>query len=168
MDYKHYLSVFQKAANQLDNIMLERKQIEVAVGEVLNSVFLKLYKKSWTNPSQDPLASESRIFFSIWVNNSTLDNQKLFYNIHALKLRHLKGYSIQSRKFANIFREGFQYYERNWQNVSINYGPLTLMEGWQKIGHENFQDEIVELANNFIEMEHLVDDTLAHSKYKCT
>ena len=166
MDFKHYLDTFQKAADQLDKNMLQKKQIEVAVGEVLNSVFLKLYKKSWTNPSQDPLTSESRIFFSIWINDSALEEQKIFYNIHALKLRHLKGYSIQSRQFANNFRDSFKGFEDKWKNVSVKFGPLTLMEGWLKINLENFQDEIVELANNFIEIEHLIDGTLAHFKYR--
>lgn len=164
MDYKYYLDIFQKAADNLDKIKLQEKQIEVAVGEVLNSVFLKLYKKSWANPSQNPITADTRIFFSIWVNNSTLDKQTLFYNIHALKLRHLKGYSIQSRKFADTFRKSFKDYKHNWQNVSDNFGPLTLMEGWQQIDLENFQGDIVKLAKNFIEIEHLVDNTLNEFK----
>jgi len=164
MDYKHYLSTFQKAAGQLDKKVLRKKQIEVAVGEILNSVFLKLYKKSWTNPSQDPLTSMSRIFFSIWTKNSAIEEQKIFYNIHALKLRHLKGYTIQSRVFADIFRDSFKGFEHKWKNVSVKFGPLTLMEGWLKVDPDNFQDEIAELANNFLEMEHLIDDTLAKFK----
>ena len=36
------------------------------------------------------------------------------------------------------------------------------MEGWLKIDIENFQDDILKLANNFLEIEHLVDETLAH------
>jgi hypothetical protein len=162
MGYKYYLSTFQKAADQLDKKVLQKKQIEVSVGEILNSVFLKLYKKSWANPSQNPLTSESRIFFSIWTNNSAIEEQKIFYNIHALKLRQLKGYKIQSRQFADIFRESFKGFEKKWKNVSVKFGPLTLMEGWLKVDLNNFQHEIVDLANNFIEVENLVDDTLAH------
>ncbi len=164
MDYKHYLSVFQKAATQLDKKTLKEKQIEVAVGEVLNSVFLKLYKNSWTNPSKDPLTSESRIFFSIWTNDIAIKEQKILYNIHALKLRHLKGYKIQSRHFADIFRDSFKSLDKKWENVNVKLGPLTLMEGWIKVDLDNFENEVVELANNFIEIEHLVDDTLLHFK----
>jgi hypothetical protein len=87
------------------------------------------------------------------------------YNIHALKLRQLKGYSIESRKFADTFRGEFKDFEYKWQNVSIKFGPLTLMEGLLKINAENFQDEILELVNNFLEIEYLVDETLA--KFKC-
>lgn len=165
MDYKSYLDTFQKAANKLDKKVFQKKQVEVAVGEVLNSAFLKLYKKSWANPFQDPLKAETRIFFSIWLNDSTIDKQKLFYNIHALKLRHLKGYSIQSRKFAEAFRENFKLYEHSWQNVRLNFGPLTLMEGWLNIDFDNFQNDIISLANNFLKIEHLIDDTLNEFKH---
>jgi hypothetical protein len=41
---------------------------------------------------------------------------------------------------------------------------MTLMEGWQSIDTENFQNDILELANNFLEIEHLVDDTIANFK----
>ncbi len=164
MDIKNYLDKFQKAADRLDKGLLGKKQIEVAVGIYRDSVFLKLYKKSWTNQFQDPLLSESRIFFSIWINDSTIEEQKIFYNIHALKLRKLKGYSIESRKFANNFRAGFKSFEHQWKNVSVKFGPLTLMQGWLKMDAQNFEGEIVELANRFLKIHHLVDDNLANFK----
>lgn len=164
MEYKKYISTFQKACDQLDEKLLREKQIEAAVGEILDAVFLKLYKKSWSNSSHDPLNAESRIFFSIWINDSAIKEQKIFYNIHALKLRHLKGYKIQSRQFSDIFRDSFKVFEKKWQNVSVKFGPLTLMEGWVKVDLNNFQNEIVELANNFLEIENLIDNTLTHFK----
>ena len=51
-------------------------------------------------------------------------------------------------------------FEHQWQNVSVNFGPLTLMEGWVNIDPENFQNDVLKLANNFLEIEHLVDNTL--------
>lgn len=165
MDTSFYLDKFQKAADQLDKKLLTKKKVEAAVviyGE--NCVVLKLYKRSWTNQSENPLTSTSRIFFSVWISDSTIKEQKILYNIHALKLRRLQGYSIQSRNYANIFRKSFKEFEHKWENVSVRFGPLTLMQGWLKIDLENFQGEILELANNFLEIEHLVDDTLAHFK----
>jgi hypothetical protein len=38
------------------------------------------------------------------------------------------------------------------------------MEDWVKVDRGNFQNEIVELANLFIQLEHLVDETLARFK----
>ena len=165
MDTSFYLDKFQKAADKLDKRLLTKKKVESAV--VLygkDCVVLKLYKRAWANQFQDPLTSESRIFFSVWISDSSIKEQKLLYNIHALKLRQLKGYSIQSRKFAGIFRDSFKAFEHKWKNVSVDFGPQTLMEGWQSIDTENFQNDILELANNFLEIEHLVDDTIANFK----
>ena len=162
MDTSFYLDKFQKAADKLDKTMLIQKQVESAVviyGK--DCVVLKLYKRGWANQFQDPLTSASRIFFSVWISDASIKEQKLLYNIHALKLRQLKGYNIQSRKFADIFRDRFKPFEHTWKNVSVDFGPLTLMEGWLKIDVGNFQDDILELAHNFLEIEYLIDDTLA-------
>jgi hypothetical protein len=85
---------------------------------------------------------------------------KLFYNIHALKLRKLKGYSIASRDFATTFRKKFKPFEPQWPNVSLQFGPLTLMQGWVKADKNNMQSEIAGLANRFLEIACLVDETL--------
>lgn len=163
MDTSFYLVKFQKAAGQLDKKLLTNKKVETAVVMFGNDcVVLKLYKRSWANQLQDPLTSASRIFFSVWISDSTIEKQKIFYNIHALKLRQLKGYSIQSRKFADDFRNSFKDFKHKWENVSVNFGPLTLMEGWLKMDLESLQNDILKLANDFLEIEHIVDDSLAH------
>ncbi len=160
MNYDYYLEKFRKSADQLDKEMLKKKHLEIYVGITLNSVVLKLYKKEWTNDKTDPINAKTRIFFAIWVNDETLKRNKVFYNIHALKLRELKGYSITSREFANRFRADFMQFERNWENVSVEFGPLTLMEGWEHFENENLENIIVKLANNFSGIEHLIDHTL--------
>jgi hypothetical protein len=48
--------------------------------------------------------------------------------------------------------------------VGVAFGPLTLMQGWLKIDVENLQDEVLGLANNFLEIEHLIDNTLIKFK----
>jgi hypothetical protein len=160
-----YVEVFQEAANQLDQKRFEKMQIEVAVVEVLNSVVLKLYKKSWVNPDEkDPLTAKSRIFCSIWVSDNSIARGQIFYNIHAFKLRQLRGYSIESRKFAALFRENFKPFEQQWPNVSVEFGPLTLMEGWSTIDVGHFRHDIVELANNFLKIIPLVDHALSTFK----
>lgn len=166
MNTSFYLESFQKIVDQLDSKLLNEKSIEVSVGVYLDSVVIKLYKKSWASDSLEPLTAESRIFFSIWINDSVIKKQKIMYNIHALKLRKLKDYKIESRKFAEIFRNSFKDYESNWHNVSVNHGPLTLMEGWIKLDLDNFHEETLKLANNFLEIEHLIDNTLNHFKIK--
>ncbi|TPG44050.1 hypothetical protein [Flavobacterium pectinovorum] len=164
MDISFYLDEFQKAANHLDQKLLKEKSVEVSVGVYMDSAFIKLYKKAWSNNPQEALTAESRIFFSVWINDSTNHKQRIMYNIHALKLRKLKGYTIQSRKFAEEFRKHFKNYENNWSNVTTNHGPLTLMEGWLKFDLESFQKDVLGLCNNFLEIEHLIDDALLQFK----
>jgi hypothetical protein len=165
IDLNGYRDIFQKAAQALDISTLQDHNIEIAVVHVVDSIVLKLYKKSWSNPLEDPLTADTRIFFSIWVNKSSLEKQQLVYNIHALKLRHLKGYAIQSRTFAALFRKLFQEYQHKWPNCSTEYGPLTLMQGWQLIHPEYLQQQIIELANKFSEIEYLIDTIL--EEFRC-
>ncbi|WP_259070329.1 hypothetical protein HDF24_14705 [Mucilaginibacter sp. X4EP1] len=164
MDTTYYLEQFQNAADQLDKTFLASKQLEVAVVLYGDSVCLKLYKKSWATTGQDPITAQTRIFFSIWTNELAWQEQKLLYNIHAFKLRNLKGYSIESRKFADNFRHQFKDLEHKWPNVSTNFGPLTLMQGWIKTDLEQPGNEIICLSNNFFEIEPLIENTLAHFK----
>ena len=162
MDAPSYLDRFQTAANRIDKTRLTRQQLEVAVVTFQQCIVLKIYKKSWANPLENPLTAPSRIFFAVWIDPAK--EQELYYNIHAFKLRQLKGYKIESRKFAEAFRESFKAVEQEWQNVSVKFGPLTLLQGSVKIDPENFQDEVLELSNKFLEIEHMIDDTLAKFK----
>lgn len=164
MDVVYYLDRFKKAAKLLDQKLLSEKGTEVATGVYLNSVFLKLYKPSWASPMQDPVTAESRIFFSVWVDEQSLQKQEIYYNIHALKLRKLKGYVIESRKFAADFRTGFKEFEQAWPNVSMNFGPLTLMQGTVKVNSDNLDAEIIRLSNEFLKITYLVDATLLKFK----
>ncbi|MBK7651633.1 MAG: hypothetical protein IPJ20_14115 [Flammeovirgaceae bacterium] len=79
--------------------------MEVSVGIILDSVYLKIYKKEWTSDFSNPLNAEARIFFSIWLNDKKIQDNKIFYNIHALKLRKLKGYLILSKEFGEQFQK---------------------------------------------------------------
>lgn len=160
MDTAFYLEKFQLAADQVNQQLLRNTQLKVAAGTYLDAVFLKIYKKSWANPSPNPLTSPSRIFFSVWITASAIQEQKIFYNIHALKLRQLKGYSIESRKFAAAFRIAFHDFEHQWKHVSVKYGPLTLMQGWLSVNITDFDKEIQTLAKNFLEIAPLIDQTL--------
>ena len=164
MDASFYLDKFQKTASLLDKKLLKQMRIEVAVVEILECVVIKLYKRSWANPNTDPLNATSRIFFSIWADATSIAKQKIIYTIHAFKLRQLIGYTIESRKFADSFRASFKQFGGQWPNVSVQYGPLTLMQGWLKIQPDNFLDEVLRLCNQFIEIAALVDNTLLKFK----
>jgi hypothetical protein len=164
METAYYLDIFKKTGNQLDQHLLSQHQLELKVGEWLQSAVLKMQKLSWLNQSQTARPFEESIFFSIWVNKESISKNRLHYNIHALKLRELKNYSIQSREFAAAFRSQFKAFEKKWPNVSTDFGPLTLMQGWISLDSENFNKEVLALANNFIEIQFIIDDLLATGK----
>ncbi len=151
MDFDFYRRKFQLAASAWE---LECRSLRVAVVDVLNSVALKVYKETWANKDSDPLTAPSRIFFSLWVNEKTLKKKCLYYNIHALKLRHFKAYAIESTNFAASFRKKFKKFREDWPNVNTDLGPLTLMEGWQLFTKEISQDG----SSNRISADFLIDE----------
>ena len=48
--------------------------------------------------------------------------------------------------------------------MSIKFGPQTLMQGWVQAGAKKWEDEILELANRFLEIDYLIDETLSFFK----
>lgn len=160
MDFTSFHQKFQQAAIALNSQKLEKKKLRVAVVDILDSVVLKLYKNTWANADSDPLTAPTRIFFAIWVNDKTLSNDRMYYNIHALKLQHLKGYAIESKKFADSFRTKFREFENEWPNVRADFGPLTLMEGWQSLTDVDAKEVVAALAIKFMTIDYLIDDTL--------
>ncbi len=120
---------------------------------------LKLQKPSWTNDRMDRVENETGIFFSIWANAKAASQKRAEYNIHALKLRRLAGYSITSRDFAQEFRSGFARMRDGWPNVSVDYGPLTLMQGWIEVAPDRAEQDILE--QDILEQDILEEEILA-------
>src|SRR5580704_7428744 len=104
-DVKRFCAVFAKIKARYDernNDGLICKQ-----GFYDHCPVVKLQKASWTNDPMDRVQNETGIFFSVWIDQGAASKSRANYNIHALKLRQLEGYSITSRNFANDFRDGF-------------------------------------------------------------
>lgn len=157
-----YLTEFKKAADSLDKELLAQKKLEVETGAWLESIVLRLQKNAWANKPNEKPQSDAAIFFSIWVSDKAVKDGKIFYNIHALKLRQLKGHKITSREFANAFRKRFKPFEHHWPNVSVNFGPLTLMEGWEKLNTVTIATDVSRIASRFFEIDSLIDELLIH------
>jgi hypothetical protein len=180
METSFYLPEFEKAAMELDAGLLAQKGLEVEVGVWLASVVLRMHKKTWANKPFERPQADAAIFFSIWVKDKTEKPDRLFYNIHALKLRQLHGYKITSREFAADFRAGFKPFARHWPNVSVDFGPLTLMEGWLPLDAAAVADPVAAavagsaaqavagtvagLATGFLELAPLIDALLERRK----
>jgi len=154
MDSRYYLHQFNKAAGLIDKGLFPAEDLKVDIW--LDSVVLKIQRPEWLgNP---PVRSfEQSVFFSVWVHDETLKRDKIYYNIHALNLRELKGHKIKSRDFAEAFRKAFKPFEKNWPNVSTAFGPQTLMEGWVEYD-DNKPEIIANLAKNFAQIQFIIDD----------
>lgn len=164
MDYAFYLNEFRLAAAQISKEEFESRGIRISIDIVLESAALKIYKPQWCSDSESLLKSTGRIFFSLWINHQALQTGRIYYNIHALKLRELKNYKIAGRDFAENFRNQFSKYQEDWPNVSIKYGPLTLMEGWIELKEDNLQKDTEELIQKFLKISPLIDKVLEQYK----
>jgi hypothetical protein len=121
---------------------------------------IKLQKAAWTNDSMRSVPNQSGIFFSVWLDEKGLAKNRAHYNVHALKLRQLEGYKLTSIDFAKHFRQAFKRYQKAWPNVRVDYGPLTLMEGWIEIDLNTFEHDVLELMNGFAQLSRIIDELL--------
>ncbi|SHG20375.1 hypothetical protein [Pedobacter caeni] len=165
IETREYLGRFQKSADELDKLVnFNQKELVYNVGIWLDSVVLKIQNRSWLNTSPETKPFEESVFFSVWLNDESIQKGKIYYNIHALKLRQLTNYSIKSREFSNAFRLRFMPFEKQWPNVSVDFGPLTLMEGWVPFDHEHIEKLVADLASNFLEIAVIIEDLLKERK----
>jgi hypothetical protein len=125
------------------------------------SVVLKLLKTRWSSDDQS-IGNSSGIFFSVWTDE--IRPGRLRYNIHALKLRELRGFALQSRKFAHSFRDAFAPISAGWPNVSMDFGPQTLMQGFQETSVDAFEDRVVEWSIRFFPVSALIDELLVRAE----
>jgi len=153
-------TLFLKTKFRFDQRQPGRDGLICKQGIYHDSVVLKLQKAAWTNDRMDQLPNQTGIFFSIWANAGTAARSRVNYNIHALKLRRLVGYSITSRDFANDFRKNFASMRAAWPNVSVDYGPLTLMQGWLEIDLNTFEKDALALMERFEQVSPMIDRLL--------
>jgi hypothetical protein len=121
-------------------------------------------KRRWTEEPAGPDSAKAEIFFSIWVEEKGVKKNQAFYNIHALRVRNLSAYSLQSREFAAAFRERFSRQKSVWPEVSVTYGPQTLMQGWIALDEDRLEEEVVRLVHLFIPLSDTIDDLLDQRK----
>jgi len=155
---ENFVALFEKVKARFDQ--QPQHGLVCRSGYYKNSFVLKLQKAAWTNDSMDGMQNTSGIFFSVWINEASIKQNRANYNIHALKLRHLNGYAITSRNFANDFRTAFATVSETWPNVGVDYGPLTLMEGWIAINPDSLENDILALMNQFHKLSPLIDRLL--------
>lgn len=98
--------------------------------------------------------------FSVWNDSTSQKKDRIFYNIHALKLRELRGYAITGRDFAGDFRDRFEAMRDQWPNVRVDFGPATLMQGWIAKEEHMLGKNILLLMERFRRLSPIIDDLL--------
>ncbi len=158
MDNFHYVEIFKAAAGQVPAEQLRQSGLELKVGIWMDSVVLKIQKPAWLNTGIKHKPFEESVFFSVWLSDESLAKNRLCYNIHALAMRSLVNYRIQSRAFAEDFRKRFIADKTLWPNVRTDFGPLTLMEGWVPLPATDLDHAIAKLATQFVPLHMIIDD----------
>ncbi|HYL98674.1 MAG TPA: hypothetical protein VEZ90_06945 [Blastocatellia bacterium] len=157
---KTFRTLFPQLKSRYDERKSVRDGLVCKEGYYKGCVVLKLQKTSWTNDDMNQVENESGIFFSIWIDEKAAASNRAYYSVHALKLRQLKGYSITSRDFAVDFRNRFAPMSDVWPNVSTDYGPQNLMQGWIGLGPNTTGSEILALLTRFEQVTPLIDSLL--------
>jgi hypothetical protein len=154
-----YLEIFTRAAATARPLLVAH-DLTAHVGCWHDSAVLKVQKSRWTNASALNEPADAGIFFSIWIEAESLKKKQAFYNIHALELRALEGFLIQSRDFAAAFRAAFADSAHKWPHVSTDYGPQTLMQGWIALDLPRFETDIALLIERFLPLTTVIDGLL--------
>jgi hypothetical protein len=75
-------------------------------------------------------------------------------------MRQFKGHVITSRDFASDFRKSFKAMSNSWPNIRVDYGPLTLMQGWIEFREESFERDVLGLMSQFAAVCPIIDRLL--------
>lgn len=129
--------------------------------EAPKAAVLKIFKAHWMPDFQDEAVGTTvGIFFSVWIDDAAVKGRGLHYNLHALKLRQLPGYVLESRKFASAFRATFGPRSSSWPSVKMAFGPQTLFQGFAKCPLGRADEGACNLAKKFIPLGDVVDGLL--------
>ena len=155
--YSQYQVVLERIRQNHANRLLRTFQLHCEAGNCLDSAALKLQKRHWSDNGMG-----QGIFFSVWLGNREVETNRFNYNIHALKLGSQKSCGVKPVAFARAFRSRFAF--TGWPNISTDYGPQTLMQGWLPLHPRTFEQDVLGLIEHFASTHHTIDELLNHGK----
>jgi hypothetical protein len=132
----------------------------INTGEGLGAAMLKLLKPSWTTDNAGELLNSNGLFFGIWIDAECESKAIVRYNLHAKKLRFIKGERFAAREFVRAFRLQGQEYLEQWPNWSYPKGPITLFEGHIPLNFNTLQADASALMDHFAVLVPLLDKLL--------
>ncbi len=155
-----YLDIFTAVANARADA-LGRDGLIVKAGEGLGAAILKVLKPTWTTDAPELFLNTNGLFFSIWVDQACKKQKRARFNLHAKKLRNIKGEAFAAREFARLFRGEAASVLQTWPTNVYPKGPITLFEGHVHLDPRTLEAETTTLLDRFVAMVPMIDRMLA-------
>jgi hypothetical protein len=162
-EMQKYLEVFNAVKADREYGLQWQHKLSMKTGEGLGAALLKVLRPSWTTDSPDLLLNSNGLFFSIWVDEACEAKGIARYNLHAKKLRAIKGEQFAAREFVRAFRAQCGDELRGWPNWTYPKGPITLFEGEFPLDIETLHAKSSDLITRFVTLTPMLDKLLAEA-----
>jgi hypothetical protein len=157
---KTYLDIFDAVKAERAAGLQWQHKLVVKTGEGLSAAILKVLKPEWTTDPASQLLNTNGLFFSIWVDAACEAKGIARYNLHAKKLRALKGEAFKARDFARQVRSKAKAELAPWPHLIYPIGPITLFEGHVPLDLKTLHSETGKLIDRFVALSPLLDTLL--------
>ena len=157
---QNYLDTFNQLKSERSDAFQSRHGLLIKTGFALNAAILKLLKPSWTTDGSTDILNSNGLFFGIWVDAAFEVKGIVRFNLHAKKLRYIKGPAFPAREFARSFQVRAKDTMASWPNISYPKGPITLFEGHVPLNAQTLHDDASTLMDRFAALCPLLDSML--------
>ena len=158
---QNHLAIFNSLKSERAAAFQKQHGLMIKTGEGLGAAILKLLKPEWTTDGPGEILNSNGLFFGIWVDADCEAKGIARYNLHAKKLRFIKGEAFAAREFARAFRIEANEAMKAWPSVSYPKGPITLFEGNVPLNAATLRDEASALMDRFAALAPMLDRMMA-------
>ncbi len=155
-----YLDIFTTLAAARAGALREHGLV-IKSGEGMGAAILKVLKPAWTTDPPDQFLNTNGLFFSVWVDAACKKQKRARYNLHAKKLRTIKGEAFAAREFARMFRAEASATLQTWPSAVYPKGPITLFEGHFHLDRRTLDAEAGTVLDRFVAMVPMIERQLA-------
>jgi hypothetical protein len=156
-----YLTIFEGFKAEYSTHLKMQHGLDIKTGEALGAAILKVLKPTWTTDKPSEILNTNGMFFSVWVDAACEADGIARYNLHAKKLRAIKGERFAAREFVRSFRAQCGDELKSWPNWSYPKGPITLFEGHFNLDLATLGAETEKLVERFATLTPSLDKLLS-------
>jgi hypothetical protein len=156
-----HLDVFNSLKSERATEFQTKHGLLVKTGEGLGAAILKMLKPTWTTDGPDEILNTNGLFFSVWIDAACEAQGIVRYNVHAKKLRMIKGEAFAAREFARAFRAQGKDELEGWPNWTYPKGPITLFEGHFPLDEKTLPADTSALMDRFAVLAPMLDRLLS-------